>query len=273
MLVCFAFCDDNPRMEKKTLTIGELARSVGMRTSALRYYEEQGLLTPQGRSPTGYRLYSPQDEKVLLFIQRAQRLGFSLADIHALLQARQVGRMDGDTVLSISSQRYLVIERELTRLMVLRHELGLLLADLPNGAGRGSGMDDMQVSSLFERLLERVCAGPAQPSSAEEMLDWLMDYTGCALTTMPGHALLERLRGQHMHLWMEDEHVSVLVISHDSEVGAALQELALLEAQCHAHPIPQIEQTEEGYLFSAKGENAFIFARLFLSLEGENGAE
>jgi hypothetical protein len=101
------------------------------------------------------------------------------------------------------------------------------------------------------------------------MLEWLMTYTGCALTTMPGHALVERLRGQHVHLWMESEHVSVLVISHDPEVEAALLELAQLEAQCHAHPIPHIEETEEGFLFSAQGENAFIFARLFLSLEGE----
>jgi hypothetical protein len=63
-------------VEKKTLTIGELANRVGMRTSTLRYYEEQGLLTPQSRSPAGYRLYNPQDEQVLLFISRSNALGF-----------------------------------------------------------------------------------------------------------------------------------------------------------------------------------------------------
>jgi MerR family transcriptional regulator, copper efflux regulator len=257
-------------MESNTLTIGELASRVGMRTSTLRYYEEQGLLTPLLRSPAGYRIYSPQAEQVLLFIQRAQRLGFSLADIRALLEARQDGRMDEETLLSITSQRYLAIERELTRLLVLRHELGLLLADLPGRGERGLRMDDPQVSSFFEHLLERVCAGPRQPSSAEEMLDWLMTYTGCALTTMAGHALIDRLRGRHVHLWMEGERVSVLVIGHDPGVWDALQELAQLEAQCHAHPVPQIEETSEGYLFTAHGENAFIFARLFLSLEGES---
>jgi DNA-binding transcriptional MerR regulator len=240
-----------------------------MRTSTLRYYEEQGLLSPQSRTPAGYRLYSPQAEQVLRFIQRAQRLGFSLADIRTLLQARQDDRMDEETMLSIASQRYLALERELTRLLVLRHELGLFLADLPEGEQRDVRLNDPQVSSLFERLLERVCAGPRQPSSAAEMLDWLMSYTGCSLTTMAGHALLDRMRGRHIHLWMEGERVSVLVVGHDPGVWAALQELAQLEAQCHAHPVPQIERTDEGYLFSAQGENAFIFARLFLSLEGE----
>jgi DNA-binding transcriptional MerR regulator len=254
-------------MDKETLTIGELAKRVGVRTSTLRYYEEQGLLYPQERSPAGYRLYSPEDEQVLRFIQRAQRLGFSLADIRALLEARRDGEMDEERVISIAKERYLAIERDLTSLLVLRHELGLSLADLSGGDVR---LDDPQVSSLFERLLERVCAGPAQPSSAEEMLDWLLDYTGCALTTMADQALIERLRGEHVHMWMEGERVSVLVIGHDPQVWTALQELARLEAKCHAHPTPQIEKTREGYLFTAHGENAFIFARLFLALEGED---
>lgn len=256
-------------MDNTKLKIGELASRVGVRTSTLRYYEEQGLLFPQERSPAGYRLYNPGAEQVLHFIQRAQRLGFSLADIRDLLEARQDGDLDEEQVLSIARQRYLMIERELTSLLVLRHELGLFLSDL---SGRDTRPDDPRVSSLFERLLERVCAGPAQPSSAEDMLDWLMTYTGCALTTMAGHALVERLRGQHVHLWMDDERVSVLVIGHDPEVWAALQELARLEAECHAHPTPSLEKTSEGYLFTALGENAFIFARLFLALEREDGA-
>lgn len=254
-------------MDKETLTIGELARRAGVRTSTLRYYEEQDLLYPQERSPAGYRLYSPVAEQVLRFIQRAQRLGFSLADIRALLEARQDGEMDEEQVLSIAKERYLGIERDLTRLLVLRHELGLFLADLSGGDVR---LDDPQVSSLFERLLERVCAGPAQPSSAEEMLDWLLEYTGCVLTTMAGQALIERLRGEHVHMWMEGERVSVLVIGHKPQVWIAMQELARLEAECHAHPTPQIEKIHEGYLFTAHGENAFIFARLFLALEGDD---
>jgi len=47
-------------VEADTLTIGELARRVGMRTSVLRYYEEQELLSPAGCSEAGYRLYTSE---------------------------------------------------------------------------------------------------------------------------------------------------------------------------------------------------------------------
>src|SRR5690606_40887755 len=70
----------------KHLTIGELAKLAGVSRSMLRYYEEQGLLKPAARSAAGYRLYAPEAAQTLLFIQRAQRLGFSLADIQILLE-------------------------------------------------------------------------------------------------------------------------------------------------------------------------------------------
>ena len=41
------------------LTIGELAKRAGLRTSALRYYEREGLLEPAERTEAGYRLPPP----------------------------------------------------------------------------------------------------------------------------------------------------------------------------------------------------------------------
>jgi MerR family Zn(II)-responsive transcriptional regulator of zntA len=41
------------------LTIGQLAKKVGVRTSTLRFYEDEGVLIPSGRTDAGYRLYSP----------------------------------------------------------------------------------------------------------------------------------------------------------------------------------------------------------------------
>ena len=39
------------------MTIGQLARRVGIRPSAIRYYESQGILMPPMRSASEYRLY------------------------------------------------------------------------------------------------------------------------------------------------------------------------------------------------------------------------
>ena len=41
------------------LTIGELARSAGLTAKTVRFWSDQGLLPPAGRTPAGYRLYGP----------------------------------------------------------------------------------------------------------------------------------------------------------------------------------------------------------------------
>ena len=273
---------------KETLSIGQLAKRVGLRTSALRYYEQQGLLSPSGRTAAGYRLYAPEAEHTLRFIQRAQRLGFSLADIRALLKGWREGNLSDETIIETAEKRYLALERQATQLMILRHELELFLHDMYQKVARQSDASTQShwdaaqpqrdaaqpqrdaAQSLFERLLDRVCADPlSQP--AESMLDWLMAYTGCTLTTDKGQQLLDSLRGQHVHIWQEGEDYHILVISDDPAVGAALTALAQLEANCRAHAhtqqAPELMHNGEGYLLVARGDNAFIFARLFLALE------
>ena len=66
------------------LTIGEVAARVGVRASALRYYEEAGLLAPAARV-SGRRRYDAAAVERLLVIRFAQALGFSLAEIRRLL--------------------------------------------------------------------------------------------------------------------------------------------------------------------------------------------
>ncbi len=60
------------------------------------------------------------------------------------------------------------------------------------------------------------------------------------------------------------------MVSDDPAIESVLNELAQLEVDCqaHAHSQQQSElmHNEEGYLFIARGEHAFIFARLFLAL-------
>lgn len=69
---------------QELLTIGEVAERAGLRTSALRYYEDEGLITPVARV-SGQRRYDPSALALLLVIQFCQRLGFSLAEIRQLL--------------------------------------------------------------------------------------------------------------------------------------------------------------------------------------------
>ncbi|HTD59711.1 MAG TPA: MerR family transcriptional regulator [Gemmatimonadaceae bacterium] len=66
------------------LTIGDLARQAGVRTSALRYYESVGLLAPPTRV-NGRRVYDASAIDVLKLIQLAKGAGFSMAEIRRLL--------------------------------------------------------------------------------------------------------------------------------------------------------------------------------------------
>lgn len=62
-------------------TIGETARRSGFSASALRFYEEIGLVDPTSRTPSGYRLYDDHTLVRLAFIARAKQLGCSLEEI------------------------------------------------------------------------------------------------------------------------------------------------------------------------------------------------
>ncbi|MCI4085349.1 MerR family transcriptional regulator [Streptomyces sp. MMS21 TC-5] len=73
----------------RQLGIGELARRVGMRPSALRYYESVGLL-PSAERAAGRRVYPVATVRRIALIKMAQRAGFTLAEIRALLDT------DGD---------------------------------------------------------------------------------------------------------------------------------------------------------------------------------
>lgn len=257
-------------MEANRFTIGELARRVGMRTSALRYYEEQGLLSPAGYTETGYRLYTSEAEQTIQFIQRAQQLGFTLADISIFLKNQQAGCLDTQTITTIAQGRYLFLERQVTQLLVLQYELGLFLQDLQQ---RTLQACDPSLSPLWSRLLDHICSNPLnQPVTA--VFDWLMERTGCTLTTLEGQALIENLRGQHVHIWQEADSYRILVVSKDPQVGKAMQALAEMETNCQVHAYPQkspeLLHHGEGYLLVTHGENAFIFARLFLLISDKN---
>ena len=65
--------------EEKTYAIGELAREFDITPRSIRFYEEQGLMSP---SRTGQnRVYLNKDRVRLKLILRGKRLGFSLAEV------------------------------------------------------------------------------------------------------------------------------------------------------------------------------------------------
>ena len=75
-------------MENPWLTIGEVAERTGLATSALRYYEELGLIAPATRV-SGQRRYDASTVDTVGVILLLRDVGFSLAEIAELFTAPQ----------------------------------------------------------------------------------------------------------------------------------------------------------------------------------------
>lgn len=70
--------------------IGEFSRQTGLSVHTLRYYEKEGLLTPD-RDPAGRRLYSDRDIDWVAFIKRLKDTGMPLREIKRYSSLRIAG--------------------------------------------------------------------------------------------------------------------------------------------------------------------------------------
>lgn len=73
------------------LSIGQVSARTGLAVSAIRYYEDEGLLTVD-RNGGGQRRYHASDIRKLSFVMVSQQLGFSIADIRKQLASLPEGR-------------------------------------------------------------------------------------------------------------------------------------------------------------------------------------
>ena len=67
------------------MTVGEIAKKMGVTIRTLQYYDKEGLLTPSAESEGGRRLYTDKDLLMLNQIISLKSLGFSLEDIKGRL--------------------------------------------------------------------------------------------------------------------------------------------------------------------------------------------
>ncbi|MEZ5323297.1 MAG: MerR family transcriptional regulator [Microthrixaceae bacterium] len=85
--------------------IGAVEEQVGLSQRTLRHYDEIGLVTPTGRSPGGFRLYTDEDIARLVHIKAMKPLGFSLEESGELLAIHDL--LEGGGSLSVAQLEYL----------------------------------------------------------------------------------------------------------------------------------------------------------------------
>jgi len=120
-------------MEK--LTIGKLARQVGLGVEPLRYYERRGLIEPRRRTDAGYRLYHADAEQRLRFIRRAQALGFSLDEVAELLSLSDRPGESAAEVKRLAQTKIEDIDSRIRDLERMKSALAELEVQCPGHAG------------------------------------------------------------------------------------------------------------------------------------------
>lgn len=134
------------------LDIGEVARRSGVAPSALRYYEEKGLIAPVGRNGLR-RVFDAGVLEKLALIALGRASGFSLAEIGGMFGAD--GRLHVDRALLLA--RADELDRTIRKLTALRDGL--------RHAARCKAPSHLECPT-FQRILRAAAAGALGASPA-----------------------------------------------------------------------------------------------------------
>ncbi|MER5435273.1 MerR family transcriptional regulator [Streptomyces sp. NPDC002588] len=119
-------------------TIGELARATGLTVRTIRYWSDEGVLTPVTRSTGGYRLYDARSAARLELIRTLRELGLGLADVRRVLAGER-------TVAEVAAAHVSALDAQIRSLKVTR-------AVLSSVARRNSSAEEMTLMNKLARL-------------------------------------------------------------------------------------------------------------------------
>src|SRR6266851_3770988 len=110
-------------MGTQPLQIGQVAQKTGLSVDTIRFYEKAGLLPRPVRTEGGYRLYHQREVADLAFIQKAQRLGFSLSEIRELFSIQRHPHEVCVHVRDLIAQKLAVVRTKIEELQTLEDGL------------------------------------------------------------------------------------------------------------------------------------------------------
>src|SRR2546425_5849405 len=116
-------------MAEAAYTIGQVARAAGVNLETVRFYHRRGLLALPGRAYGAVRRYGEESLARLRFIRRAQRLGFALDEVAALLQLND--RRSCSPAPGLAERKLAAVEDRLNGPSALRQLLTSLVRTCP----------------------------------------------------------------------------------------------------------------------------------------------
>jgi DNA-binding transcriptional MerR regulator len=110
-------------LEQDTLSVSEAAAKVGLSTYTLRWYEQEGLVSPVGRDSAGRRRYTEADLRRLELLTKLRRTGMPVQDMRQYAElVRQGDHTRAERLRLFRAHR----ERVLTRIAELQADLEVL---------------------------------------------------------------------------------------------------------------------------------------------------
>ena len=114
-------------LELAGLRIGEVARRSGLSVKTIRFYCDQGLLRPAGRSEGGYRLFAAESLEELALIRALRTMDVSIADVARILEVRRTGVCNCSTLKQSITTKMATIDARIDELDAMKNQLKLLL--------------------------------------------------------------------------------------------------------------------------------------------------
>jgi DNA-binding transcriptional MerR regulator len=113
----------------KPLRSGDLAKAAGVSPDTIRHYEKIGVLRQATRTESGYPLYPASAVERVLVVQRALRIGFTLAELAEVLKARDAGGVPCRRVYQLAQEKLKGIEADIEALRLTGRYVRKVLAD------------------------------------------------------------------------------------------------------------------------------------------------
>ena len=150
------------------MKIGELAAATGLAPSAIRFYEQSGLLPAAERAANGYRSYPADAVDRLRYIQLAQALGFTLDALRANLvtRAAQTKAEIHEDMLQRLDTRLVEIDHMLATLRAQRKDLLAVREQMEASWAEGECMDPASVALTQVEAPAAVAPRPRRPARA-----------------------------------------------------------------------------------------------------------
>ena len=128
------------------LTIGKLAKEAGVGVETIRYYERRGLISQPPRADHGYRRYPLDTVRLIRFIRRAKKLGFTLKEIGELRDLRCVPGVTCDDIRQRAQIKLADIRARIEEL----EKMSRILSELTESCSFDKGIGECPILNMID---------------------------------------------------------------------------------------------------------------------------